>query len=392
MKIRCSKSTIGSVGALAKALNVPVSLLLQVQSNPSNYYSISSIGKKSGGVRIISDPVKELKIVQRRLVRRFLSKASFPDYLFGSVKDEANPRDFVRNAVFHKTAKQVMAFDIENFFPSVQPGYVKLVFKNVFCVPEEVASLLVALTTLNGGLPQGAPTSSYLANLIFYDVEHKLVAVLRSKGFQYSRLVDDITVSSTKLIGPQQRTFIYDAVRSMLGRKKLLISKKKYQVTNTETHGRKTIVTGLIIERATVKLPKERIKEIGGLVYNLRHQSEVSTTDPSYHDQHGRASGLVALYRRLDPEKSILYRTELRLALPTFDKNKIKKICYLCRRFISFAKAHPHRRVEEGYARKFHNFRHKINVISRTNRPLARNLRNQMLPLKPTRKLSSYYE
>jgi len=360
--------------------------------DPDSYYSISELEKKSGGYRTISDPVNELKIVQRRIVRRILSKCSFPAYLFGSVKDSDNPRDFVRNAQLHVNAKEVVAFDIESFFPSVSVGSIKKVYKYLLQLPDEVSNLLVKLTMLRDGLPQGAPTSSYLANLLFYDSEYKLVKVFHAKGLVYSRLVDDITVSSKEIISPKERTFIYENIRKFLGEKGLRICKRKYQVTNTATNGKKTVVTGLVVEGGKVKLPKEKIKEIGGRVYGLNNEAVIATTAHEFHKEHATVSGMVALYYRLDSKKSAEYRSVLRAILPTYSKDKIKKISWLCKKFISYAKAHPHRRDEEGYAKKYHRFKHKLNVIKRTNRKQARALESQLLPLRPTRLLSSYHE
>jgi hypothetical protein len=392
MKIEYSNSSIASVEALAKALDVSPEFLKSVALDPESYYSISQLPKKSGGYRTISDPVKELKIVQRRIVRRILSRCVFPNYLFGSVKDADNPRDFVKNANLHINAKEVVAFDVENFFPSTKPGFIKKVYKYLLHMPDAVSNLLVKLTTLNGGLPQGAPTSSYLANLVFYDSEYKLVMDLQAKGFLYSRLVDDITVSSKKAISAKERTFIYENIQKFLSAKKFRICKKKYQVTNTSTQGKKTIVTGLVVEGGKVKLPKEKVKEIGHRVYELNNQAAVETTDHDYHKEHSTVSGMVALYRRLDSKKSEGYRSVLQGILPTYSKDKIKKISWLCRKFIAFSKAHPHRKDEEGYAKKYHRFRNKLNIIKRTNRKQARALEKQLLPLRPTKLLSSYHE
>jgi hypothetical protein len=392
MKIECKSSSIGSIPILAKTLGVSPQTLTLIASDPSNFYSVSMLPKKNGGYRVISDPTKELKIIQRRIIRRIFSKCTFPNYLFGSVKDDDNPRDFVRNAQFHHAAKEVVAFDIEDFFPSTHPRFVKKVFKYLLRLPDDVANLLVKLTTLNNGLPQGAPSSPYLANLIFYDNEHKFVRVFASKGFKYSRLVDDITISSASVITHQQRSFIYESIQRMLSEKRLKISKHKYQVTNTETHGKKTVITGLIVEKGKVKLPKEKTKEIGRLVYKLKNEAAQGTTEHDYHKCYATTSGLVALYSRLDSEKSEEYRTVLRSVLPTYTKVKIKKIGWLCRRFIAYGRAHPHRRDEEGFAKKYHKFKHKLNIMKRTERKRAQALEAKMRELKPYRLLASYHE
>lgn len=392
MKIECLPCSLGSTLALAKALDVSEEFLQRVAANPSDFYSISEIPKKSGGFRIITDPVKELKLIQRRIIRRIFSKVQFPDYLFGSVKDQANPRDFVRNVQYHSDAKNVVSFDIESFFPSVKARYIKKVYKYLLRVPDEVAIMLVALTTLEDALPQGAPTSSYLANLIFYDSEHKLVQTLRAKGWKYSRLVDDITISASGDLRPQHRSFIYDLIRKFLAEKNLSISKKKYAVTNTETHGKKTVVTGLVIERGIVKLPREKVKRIGWNVHALSQKALVDTTDSGYHSEYESLSGVVALYQRLDPVKASSYRAILRASLPTYSPQKVKKVASLCRTFIDFSKKHPDRLETEGYVKKYYKFRHRLNIVTRTKPMVAKKLRDQMLEIAPSRRLSEYYE
>jgi hypothetical protein len=392
MHIQFKGTSIGSIAALAKTLDVSQPFLEAVVADASAYYSVSCIPKKSGGTRAISDPVKELKILQRRILKRIFSNCSFPLYLYGSVKDKENPRDFLRNASAHSHAVDVMAFDIEAFFPSVQARFVKKVFKYLFNFPEPVSKALVALTTLDGTLPQGAPTSPYIANLIFYDVEHKLESTLRSKGFVYTRLVDDITVSSPNPISSSTRGFVYNAVRQMLKEKELVISKKKYKVTNTGLSGNKTIVTGLVVESKMVKLPKEKIKEIGGKVHILKNMAAVDKSGPDFHALFGETSGLVALYTRLDESKALHYREILRSVMPVYAPKKVKKVAWLCRNFVRYAKSHPDQRDVEGYAKKYWRYKNKISIIRRTNRLLAASLAEELRPYKPIHLLSSYYE
>jgi hypothetical protein len=392
MQIEYFNTSIGSVGALAKTLGVQESALIQFAKNPPAHYSITAIPKKNGGSRTISDPSKELKIIQRRIVRRIFSKCVFPDYLFGSIKDDENPRDFVRNAEHHVHAVEVMSFDIESFFPNVRPSFIKNVFKYLLRLPNEVADILVKLTSLNNGLPQGAPTSSYIANMIFYDKEHQVVKTLSAKGFCYTRLTDDITVSSPKALTPEVKKFVYAQIQGLLSEKKLEICKRKYKITNTALSGRKTVVTGLVIEDDLVKLPKPMVSKIGGIVYDLKNKAVITTTDPEYHELYGTASGLVSLYTRLNAKKAEPHRIILQSIKPTFDLKRVAKISWLCRKFIEYAKHHPAAVHEEWFAKKYHKFKHKVSIIRRTNRTLALNLEKELSPHKPTRLLASYHE
>lgn len=392
MKIVSACTSIGSVAVLAKSLSVDEVVLRGLAAGGAENYGIRPIPKKSGGFRTISDPSPTLKLIQRRIVRRLLSKCQFPDYLFGSVKDEANPRDFVRNAQAHALAKEVVAFDIESFFPSIRPGHVHDVFKYLFRFPKEVADILTELTTVNNSVPQGAPTSSYLANLIFHDVEHKVVAKLRAQGFIYTRLIDDITVSSSTLIERHKKRDLYSEIKNLLKTKGLEICHRKYQISNTQPAGKKTVVTGLVVEKGIVKLPKSTTKEIACRLHELKHRSDRNTTEPEYHTDFNKLSGLVALYSRLDPVNARPKRQQLRAMFPTYERKKVKKICWLCRKFIAYGKSHPAQHDEEGYARKYYKFKYKLSIIGRTSRVAASVLDKQLRAIRPTRLLASYHE
>lgn len=392
LKFNSSFHRIGSTAALAKTLSVGEDFLLRIASNADSNYKITEIPKKNGGVRVISDPALELKRIQRRIVRRIFSTIQFPAYLFGSIKDEDNPRDFVRNAEFHSDAAEVMSFDIESFFPSTHARYIKKIFKYFFNMPDDVSNVLVKLTTLDDSLPQGAPTSPYIANLVFYDTEYKIVSSLSSKGFKYSRLVDDITISSSSGFSGKDKTFIHSAIRSFVSEKNLKINEKKFKLTNTGTAGKKTIVTGLVIESGKVKLPKEVIKEIGSNVHKIKCRALVDRSDDLYHRDYESVSGYVSLYRRVDSKKSEEYRRVLRHALPVFSSEKIKKIIYLCNRFCRYAKSHPASIDTEAHARKYYRFIRKIAIIRRTDRKRARDLLKALETIKPLHNIGYYYE
>ena len=79
--------------------------------------------------------------------------------------------------MLHVQAKTVVNLDISSFFESVSHVQVRRLWQHFFDFPPEVADLLTALTTYKGHLPRGAPASSYLGNLIFWDLEPQLVTL-----------------------------------------------------------------------------------------------------------------------------------------------------------------------------------------------------------------------
>src|SRR5438034_755250 len=57
------------------------------------------------------------------------------------------------------------------------------------------AALLTKLCTHDGSLPQGAPTSPRLSNLVNHRLDARLFALARKRNVAYSRYADDITIS-----------------------------------------------------------------------------------------------------------------------------------------------------------------------------------------------------
>ena len=131
-------------------------------------------------------------------------------------------------------------------------------WENVFRFSAEVATILTRLTTKSGYLPQGAKTSSYLANLVFYRDEPELVRHLASVGWRYSRLTDDITISSLKRV---LDTEVSDMTRTVIG----FITRNHYALKRSKLHIYRNNVpmeVNNLIVNAHPALPKEERKKI----------------------------------------------------------------------------------------------------------------------------------
>jgi hypothetical protein len=223
-------SSISSVSRLSDVLEVRENVLRDLVQNKSSHYhsflieTTSSDGKKKN--RDIHEPKFLLKKVQKRVNSRILSKVEYPHYLQGGIYDEDNPRDYYSNAEIHSKANCVMSVDIKNFYPSIKTEQVTRIFKFFFKFPQEVSELLAELVTFEGFVPQGAVTSSYVANLLFFEDEYKEVAHLAGKKLVYSRLLDDITISG-KSISNQDFGKIKTRIVGMFKKRGVRINRRK---------------------------------------------------------------------------------------------------------------------------------------------------------------------
>jgi len=152
-----------------------------------SHYQRFAIPKKSGGERIISAPMPRLKRAQYWLLANILEKVPVTESAQGFVKQ----RNILTNALPHVGTKVVVNLDLENFFPSVGYPRVKGIFRKIG-YSEEVATLCARLTTeapvsafeLDGtryfvrtgeaALPQGAPTSPALSNILCRRLDKRL--------------------------------------------------------------------------------------------------------------------------------------------------------------------------------------------------------------------------
>lgn len=243
---------IRDISALSLSLGMPEELLVIVAAQADTLYrKAKPIEKPDGSIRQPFDALPPLKSIQRRIKDRILKRVVFPGYLTGSLAG----RDYRTNAAMHTGAKIVICEDVEGFFPATKRERVLDIWRNFFCFSEEVANLLTNLTTKEGELPQGAITSSYLANLAFWNQEPRLHAKLAKMKIVYSRYVDDIAVSSKQFLSKEEQTTLIAQVYGMLKRQGYRAKRRKHEMF---TSGQKMLTTKLVVNRKPALQPKER--------------------------------------------------------------------------------------------------------------------------------------
>lgn len=203
--------------------------------------------------RHIDNPEHDLKRVQRLLARRVFSAWIPPPGMFGAV-----PGYTVRdNARFHAGDRLLVTIDIEQCFPSISD---KLVFEAIrrLVMATDVAALLTRLTTANHHLPQGAPTSPVLANMVMLRAFEEISERASRIGVRVSSWLDDFAFSGTR--AREAIGFAYDA----FGKIGLLISRKKTYILRSEREAQK--LTGIVLGRSA-SLGRKRIREFRRAIF-----------------------------------------------------------------------------------------------------------------------------
>lgn len=222
----------------------------------SYYYWDYKIPKKSGGLRIIKEPMPNLKDIQKWILQNILYKREYHPYAKAYI-----PKKSIRdNVKFHTKRKIVMTLDIHDFFGSINDDDVYHIFSNMG-YSDWVADLLAKLTCLNKSLPQGAPTSPALSNLYMYGFDQQMMDYCFLHRIFYTRYADDMVFS-----GDFNTEELKRKVVSLLEPMHLSLNETKSKVM---TENQRQIVTGTVVNQKT-HLPSEQLKRIRQEVYYIK--------------------------------------------------------------------------------------------------------------------------
>ena len=286
---------IRNLHALASALRVPEEELAELAKLANKSYSKvpPKPGKKP---RECFNAKPRLKAVHKKIKEAIFHRVEFPMYLTGSIKG----RDYILNADLHKNKAVLICEDVKKFFPSVRAERVKDVWINVFGFSEDVALLLTQLTTKDGGLPQGAITSSYLANLVFWRDEPLLEAKLAARGIDYSRYVDDIAMSSKRRLPNSVYTKSISDVYGMLRRNGLLADRDDKHKFFRSSQQMK--LTNLIVNRKP-SLPISKRRNARAAVFQIAQRVANGELTPEVSQLLSNASHVVGSIGRLHKDE-----------------------------------------------------------------------------------------
>lgn len=210
-------------------------LLRRIFFKELDLYHSWEISKNGGGQRVITAPRKELKTVQRRILDQILTEIPYHDSAFGFIPS----RNIVMNARRHLNKNVVVSLDIQDFFPSIKfPRVYGVLLKLGF--HKRVAGVITALCTWNDALPQGAPTSPALSNLVAYRLDQKLSSYANARRWAYTRYADDLTFSSNE---KRAADHLIHVVRKIVQEEGFQINEKKIKVMRAH---KRQWVTGLV--------------------------------------------------------------------------------------------------------------------------------------------------
>jgi len=248
-------------------------------------------------LRVIDNPSEELKVVQSLITERLLKQVQLPDHVCGGVKGKS----ILDNVALHSNSSVLIKIDIARFFPSITNVHVYRVWTGLLGCSPQISGLLTQLTTFERHLPQGAPSSTLLANLVLYSVDGPIRAECERLGIRYSSWIDDLSFSSNE---PRP---IVPLVIATLQKNGFRIARKKLEIIGPR---HRKILNGLVVGRR-VSVPCERLGRIRSGIHNLR-KGKVPSPELDRYVQ--RLRGSVAQISTIDAAKARRLREDLELA------------------------------------------------------------------------------
>lgn len=250
--------------------------------------------------RIIDNPGKELKIIQTKINNELLKSVTFPNYLCGGVPGKS----VLDNVLMHVGAPVLVTVDIKSFFRRITNHQVYHVWRNVLDCSTKIAALLTQLTTFERHLPQGAPTSSLIANLVMFSIDGPIREDCARRGVVYSTWVDDLAFS-----GKDAREVVLVVVSS-LRHAGFSISHKKLHVMGP---GTRKVLNGVLMCRFPNVL-LERITRLRSGIHKLRTKQVALNEIENYVR---RLQGGIHYVGSIAPRKAAKLRKELKEVITT---------------------------------------------------------------------------
>lgn len=281
---------------IARSLQLSEDYVQRVARSASHRYKLFTIKKADGNAdRLIEQPSKALKLLQRWLVRQVFD----PLPTHAAAHAYIRQRSIATNAKAHRGGRYISRLDLENFFPSLSSADVQSLLKRNRLLVEgsslsdEDINLICQLVCRFGRLTIGAPSSPTISNKLLYDLDTHLAGIAARQNARYTRYADDLYFSSS------QFGILYDVCREAeeaiaeSASPRLAINKRK---TYHSSRKRRMVVTGLRIT------PDAKVSVGRKLKHRIRavaHKARIKTLENWELDW---LHGMLAYVSSIEPE------------------------------------------------------------------------------------------
>ncbi|HXG66472.1 MAG TPA: reverse transcriptase family protein [Blastocatellia bacterium] len=285
-----------------------------------SHYVRFKIPKKTGGERLISAPKPRLKAIQYWILHNVLAKVAIHDAAHGF----STGRSIVSNAQKHVGAEVIINVDLKDFFPTVSYKRVKGLFR-ALGYSEAAATIFALVCTepdveeveLDGKtyyvalaerhLPQGAPTSPAITNILCRRLDRRLSAMAAECGFAYTRYADDLTFSAS---GDSLRN-----ICNVLGRLHDIVAHEGFTVHPEKTRvlrkSRQQEVTGVVVNEKP-NVSRETLRRFRATLYQIEKDGPDGKRWGNSDDVIASIQGFANFVYMVNPEKGAEFQKQVR--------------------------------------------------------------------------------
>jgi len=258
------------IAALISSITgLKVGYVERLAQTANHRYKSYLIPKRTGGVRKIDHPSRQLKFLQRWLADNLFSRLPVHEAAY-SYKKDLGIKD---HAEIHQRSKYILRVDFRNFFPSIRGDDVRRVLmRNRSLLPIQISdedlSLISLLVCKDDKLTIGAPSSPSISNAIMFDFDSQLFSSCKQGRITYSRYADDLYFSTDRS----------NVLRPLLGRietylQSMLSPRLDINDAKTEfvSKKRKCVVTGLVLtSNRKISIGREKKRAIKSMVFRFQ--------------------------------------------------------------------------------------------------------------------------
>jgi hypothetical protein len=276
------------------------------------HYHYAFADKAAGPPRLIEAPKPTLKTVQRKILAGILTQVPVHDAAHGFVKT----RSALTGAQIHAAETVLITFDLKDFFPSLAYPRVHGLFRAIG-YPHEAAAALAGLCTTTTPkpilaqiaptaqarhaiphLPQGAPTSPALANLLAWKLDRRLDGLARAAGAHYTRYADDLAFSGGAPFARGLDNFRY-AVGKIVAEEGFALNQAKTRLMPASARQR---VTGILVNRHC-NIPRQDFDALKATLHNCARDNPAAQNRESTPDFRAQLAGRIAWMAHINPAR-----------------------------------------------------------------------------------------
>ncbi len=295
------KLTLGNIRYLCYARNV----------STTSHYTRFSIPKKSGGQRIISAPMIHLKNAQYWILENILYKLESHEKAHGFIPEKS----IITNAKPHLGKEFIINIDLKNFFPTITFKRIKGIFRS-FGYSGQLSTIFALMCSepemdqveLDGEiyyvakgerfLPQGAPTSPALTNVICNRLDKRMVGMSNKLGLTYSRYADDMTFSTN-----EPNDLLY---KKLMWQTKLIVEEENFTIHPKKIHtmrkGGKKEVTGIVVNEK-LSIARKKLKRFRSVLHQIEKTKSLEGIRWGTGHPINSILGFANFVRMVDPDK-----------------------------------------------------------------------------------------